>query len=118
MDIKLIEALIISSILSVLIFRINYNSNLKISRAKYTKTKDRTKYNYILLFTDLTVAILFALIGCYLSWNAISTIPDFKNYLTYIFPISILMGITFQQGLPVLIELVMDKINSFRPNKQ
>lgn len=117
MEIKLIEAIIISGILSILIFRINYTSNLKVSRAKYARTDDKTKYDYLLLLTDLIVAVLFALIGCYLSWNAISTIPDLHEYLPYIFFASIMTGVTFQQGLPILIELMMDKMNTLRPNK-
>lgn len=116
MEIKLIEALVISGLLSLLMFRINYDSNLKISRAKYTnKTEDKTKYNYLLLVTDLVTAMLFALIGCYLAWNTISTIPDLKVYLDWIFPASILTGIMFQQLLPIAIELAMNKVNSFRP---
>ena len=115
MEIKLIEAMVISGILAILIFRINYASNPKISRAKYTRTNDKTKYNYLLLLIDLAVAILFALIGCYLAWNSISTIPKLYDYLDYIFPASIMTGITFQQGLPILIELVMDKLNTIRP---
>ena len=117
MEIKLIEAMVISGILAILIFRINYASNPKISRAKYASTDDKTKYNYLLLLTDLAVALLFALIGCYLAWNSISTIPKLYDYLDYIFPASIMTGITFQQGLPILIELVMNKLNTIRPNK-
>lgn len=116
MEIKLIEALIISGLLSLLMFRINYDSNPKISKAKYTnKIEDKIVYNYSLLIIDLITAMLFALIGCYLSWNIISTIPDLKVYLDWIFPASILTGIMFQQILPIIIELAMNKINSFKP---
>lgn len=115
-DLKLVEALIISAILSLLIFRTNYVSNLKISRQKYFRSGGK-EYDYLLLITDLVTALLFSLIGCYLSWSMITTIPDFVDYLTWKFPISVLMGITFQQVLPIIIELVMNKINSFRPNK-
>ena len=113
-DIKMYEALVISMVLAVLIFRINYTSNIKNSRARYT---EKGSYNYSMLWADLVTAIIFSFIGCYLAWDAISTIPAVVEYQPYIFPFSILNGVIFQQALPIIIELVMNKINSFRPNQ-
>lgn len=112
-DIKMYEALVISMVLAVLIFRINYTSNVKNSRARYT---EKGIYNYMMLSADLITAIIFSFIGCYLAWDAISTIPNLVEYQPFIFPASILNGVIFQQALPILIELVMNKINSFRPS--
>ena len=111
-DLKMYEALVISMVLAILIFRINYTSNIKNSRARYT---EKGIYNYLILSADIGTAIIFAFIGCYLAWDGISTIPTLEEYKPYIFPASILNGVIFQQVLPILIELVMNKINSFRP---
>ena len=113
-DIKMYEALVISMVLAALVFRINYTSNVKNSRARYT---EKGIYNYMMLSADLITAIIFSFIGCYLAWDAISTIPNLVEYQPFIFPASILNGVIFQQALPILIELVMNKINSFRPNQ-
>lgn len=113
-DIKMYEALVISMVLAALVFRINYTSNIKNSRARYT---EKGIYNYMMLSADLATAIIFSFIGCYLAWDAISTIPNLVEYQPFIFPASILNGVIFQQALPILIELVMNKINSFRPSQ-
>lgn len=110
-DIKMIEALIISMILAALIFRTNYVTNIKVSRARYT---EKTIFNYVMFWADLTTAVVFALIGCYLAWDSITTIPNFVEYIPYKFPTSILTGVVFQQLLPILIELVMNKVNAFK----
>lgn len=111
-DIKMYEALVISMVLAALIFRINYTSNIKNSRSRYT---EKGIYNYLMLFADLGTAIVFAFIGCYLAWDGITNIPNLNEYQPYIFPYSIFNGVIFQQVLPILIELAMNKINSFRP---
>ena len=110
-ELKMIEALIISMILAALIFRTNYVTNIKLSRAKYTENK---KFQYALFWTDIITAVVYALIGCYLAWDSISTIPELQKYATWIFPLSILNGVLFQQLLPITIEFAMNKINVFR----
>lgn len=115
MDDKMILALFISMILAALIFRTNYVSNIKVSRARYT---DKGVYQYALFWADLATAIVFALIGCYLAWDSITTIPDLQKYLSYISPMAILNGVIFQQLLPIAIEIIMNKVNAFRtPNR-
>lgn len=111
-EIKLIEALIISMLLAGLIFRTNYTSNIKISRARYQEKNN--SFNYLFFWVDVGTAILFALIGCYLSWDMITTIPDLYEYLSYRTPISIGVGVMFQQALPILIEYSMNKLNAFK----
>lgn len=110
-DLKMILALFISMVLAALIFRSNYSTNIKVSRARYT---DKGAFQYFLFWTDLITAIVYALIGCYLAWDSISTIPDLLKYQSYISPISILTGVIFQQLLPIAIEIVMNKVNGFR----
>ena len=110
-DFKMIIALTISMILAALIFRSNYSVNIKASRARYT---DKGVFQYSLFWGDLITAIVYALIGCYLSWDSISTIPDLLKYQPYIFPISILTGVIFQQLLPIAIEMVMNKLNALK----
>lgn len=110
LDERMLIALIISTILAILLFRINYTKNVKIARANYT---DKGNYNYLYLCIDIVVAISFAVIGCYLAWDSITTIPlpDYENYKLLL---SILNGILFQQILPIIIEISMNKINAYK----
>lgn len=109
-DEKMLIAFVISTILAILLFRTNYTKDIKIARAKYTK---KDGYNYILLYSDLLSTISFAIIGCYLAWDSITNIPlpDYENYKLLL---SILNGILFQQLLPIIIEIAMNKINAFK----
>ena len=112
---KMYIAFIISSVLAVLIFRTNYTKDIKESRQKYTSGPGK-KFNYAYLITDVASAIIFALIGCYLSWDSITTIASLRQYGSTKFINSIIFGVIFQQALPIIIEIAMDKINKFRPN--
>lgn len=112
---KMYIAFIISSVLAVLIFRTNYTKDIKESRSKYS-TGSGKKFNYVYLITDVASAIIFALIGCYLSWDSITTIASLRQYESTKFIYSIVFGVIFQQALPIIIEIAMDKINKFRPN--
>lgn len=111
-DLKMVEAIVICIALSILVFRTNYFSNVKASRIRYT---EKGVYNHSMLILDILTAVSFSLIGCYLTWDAIKHMPIFLAYKTYITPISILSGLTFQQALPIIIELAMNKLNSFKP---
>lgn len=114
-DLKMIEALVICTILSALVFRTNYFANVKVSRAKYT---EKGEYNYSMLYLDIATIMTYSLIGCYLSWDSISTNPIFENIRAYQTPASILMGLIFQQALPIAIELAMNKLNSYKPSSK
>lgn len=108
---KLLLAMLFSTILAILIFKTNYNADIKNSRIKYS---GKDGYHYGILLSDLTSAIAFALIGCYLCWDSITTIDNFKEYGNYKFLASILIGVMFQQILPILIEIAMNKLNDIR----
>lgn len=110
-DLKMIEAIVISIVLSALVFRTNYFSNVKVSRTRYT---EKGVYNYGMLILDIITALAYSLIGCYLAWDSIVHIPIFAEYRTYITPASILSGLIFQQALPIAIELAMNKLNTFK----
>lgn len=108
---KLLLAMLFSTVLAILIFKTNYNADIKNSRIKYS---GKDGYHYGILLSDLTSAIAFALIGCYLCWDSITTIDNFKEYENYKFLLSILIGVMFQQILPILIEIAMNKLNDIR----
>ena len=111
-DLKLLMALLITIVLALLIFRTNYSAApSKVTKAKYW-IKD--KYNYMFLLLDLASAITYAIIGCYLSWDSITTIEALKQFAEYRFLISILTGAVFQQALPIILEIAMNKLNSFK----
>lgn len=111
LDERMIAALLISSVLAILIFRTNYNATLAIQRQKYI---NQNSYNYGLLILDIVTTVIFALIGCYLAWDSITGITGLQEYSEYKFLISILTGVLFQQILPIIIEIIMNKINQFR----
>ena len=108
---KMYLALIISAILALLIFRQSYTSNLKVYREKYTEDQ---KFNYSFLILDILTAISFAVIGCYLAWDALTTIQALNVYEEYKFLGSICNGVVFQQVLPIVVEYVLNKINLFK----
>lgn len=108
---KLLLAMLFSTILAILIFKTNYNADIKNSRIKYS---GKDGYHYGILVSDLASAIAFALIGCYLCWDSITTINNLKEWENYKFIASILFGIMFQQILPILIEIAMNKLNDIR----
>jgi hypothetical protein len=108
---KMLVAFLISIILSVLLFRTNYTKDIKVSRAKYT---EKGKYNYSYMLTDVLSSVSFSIVGCYLAWDSIATIEALKEYENYKFIYSILNGILFQQILPIIIEVAMNKINAVR----
>ena len=109
---KLFVAICISTILAILIFRTNYVAAIAVQRQKYTTPKG--KYRYDLLLLDIFVTIIFALIGCYIAWDSITVISALQQYEEYKFLISILNGLLFQQVLPIIIEILMNKINQFK----
>ena len=109
---KLFVAICISTILAILIFRTNYVAAIAVQRQKYAAPKD--KYRYDLLLLDIFVTIIFALIGCYIAWDSITVISALQQYEEYKFLISILNGLLFQQVLPIIIEILMNKINQFK----
>ena len=109
---KLFVAICISTILAILIFRTNYVAAIDVQRQKYAAPKD--KYRYDLLLLDIFVTIIFALIGCYIAWDSITVISALQQYEEYKFLISILNGLLFQQVLPIIIEILMNKINQFK----
>jgi len=111
-DLKLLMALLITIVLALLIFRTNYAAApTKVTKAKYW---DKDKYNYMYLILDLASAITYAVIGCYLSWDSITTIESLKKFAEYRFLISILTGALFQQALPIILEIAMNKLNAFK----
>lgn len=109
---KLFVAICISTILAILIFRTNYVAAIAVQRQKYATPKG--KYRYDLLLLDIFVTIIFALIGCYIAWDSITVISALQQYEEYKFLISILNGLLFQQILPIIIEILMNKLNQFR----
>lgn len=111
-DVKLLLALSITIVLALLIFRTNYTAApVKVTKAKYW---DKDKYNYMYLFLDLASAITYAVIGCYLSWDSVTTIGALQKFAEYKFLISILSGALFQQALPIILEIAMNKLNNFK----
>ncbi len=111
-DLKLLMALLITIVLALLIFRTNYAAApSKVTKAKYW---NKDKYNYMFLFLDLASAITYAIIGCYLSWDSISNIEALKKFIEYRFLISIIAGAIFQQALPIILEIAMNKLNTFK----
>lgn len=113
-DIKMIEAIVICTILSALVFRTHYFANVKVSRARYT---EKGKFDYGMLWLDILTVMSYSIIGCYLAWDSIGTNPAFDSFKIHQTPASILIGLVFQQALPIAIELVMNKINSYKPKK-
>lgn len=109
---KLFVAICISTVLAILIFRTNYVAAIAVQRQKYAAPKG--KYRYDLLLLDIFVTIIFALIGCYIAWDSITVISSLQKYEEYKFLISILNGLLFQQVLPIIIEILMNKINQFK----
>ena len=109
---KLFVAICISTVLAILIFRTNYVAALAVQRQKYSTPEGN--YRYDLLLLDIFVTIIFALIGCYIAWASITVISGLHKYEEYKFLISILNGLLFQQILPILIEIVMNKIHQFK----
>lgn len=109
-DEKMLIAFVVSTILAILLFRTNYTKDIKLSRMKYT---EKGQFNYGYLFMDVLSTIAFTIIGCYLAWDSISNIPlpDYENYKLLL---SILNGVLFQQILPIIIEIAMNKINAFK----
>lgn len=108
---KLLLAMLFSTVLAILIFKTNYGADIKNSRNKYI---GKNGYHYGLIISDITSAIAFALIGCYLCWDSITTIETLKQYESYKFLVSILIGVMFQQILPILLEVAMNKLNDIR----
>ena len=109
---KMLIAFLISIILAVLIFRQNYTKDIKVARAKYIRKGG--DYNYPYLITDILASVTFAIIGCYLAWDSITTIQALMIYEDKKFLISIMNGILFQQILPIIIEIAMNKVNAFK----
>ena len=109
---KLFVAICISTVLAILIFRTNYVAALAVQRQKYSTPEGN--YRYDLLLLDIFVTITFALIGCYIAWDSITVISGLHKYEEYKFLISILNGLLFQQVLPIIIEILMNKINQFK----
>lgn len=115
-EVKLVIALIITILLALLIFRTNYTADRKHSKLKYWD-KELNSYNYNYLFLDLTCAVTYAIIGCYLAWDSISNIQNLKtDFEEYKFLLSIASGAIFQQTLPILLEISMNKLNGIKNN--